>query len=85
MKYGGIGWDREACRSTFDIHEERLYALPAASSLDERGRILDHASFHDLAYGEWSRERSDRILALDDFMTGAGFQSRLSTDIEHDM
>ena len=56
-----------------------------ASSLDERGRILDHADFHDLAYGEWSRERSDRILALDQFMTGAGFEARLSTDIERDM
>ncbi len=56
-----------------------------ASSLDERGRILDHANFHDVAYGEWSRERSDRILALDEFMTGAGFQARLSADIERDM
>jgi 2-dehydropantoate 2-reductase len=56
-----------------------------ASSLDERGRILDLADFHDLAYGEWSRERSDRILALDQFMTGAGFEARLSTDIEREM
>jgi 2-dehydropantoate 2-reductase len=56
-----------------------------ASSLDERGRILDHANFHDLAYGEWNRDKSDRILALDEFMTGAGFQARLSTDIERDM
>ena len=56
-----------------------------ASSLDERGRILDHADFHHLAYGEWSRERSDRILALDQFMTGGGFEARLSTDIECDM
>ena len=49
-----------------------------ASTLDERGRILDQADFHDLAYGEWSRERSGRILALDQFMTGAGFNARLS-------
>jgi 2-dehydropantoate 2-reductase len=56
-----------------------------ASSLDERGRILDYADFHDLAYGEWNRERSARILALDQFMTGAGFEARLSTDIERDM
>jgi 2-dehydropantoate 2-reductase len=56
-----------------------------ASSLDDRGRILDHADFHDLAYGEWSRERSDRILALDRFMTGAGFEARLSTDVERNM
>lgn len=56
-----------------------------ASSLDERGRILDYADFHDLAYGEWSRERSGRILALDQFMTGAGFEARLSTDVEREM
>jgi 2-dehydropantoate 2-reductase len=56
-----------------------------ASSLDERGRILDQADFHDLAYGEWSGERSGRILAVDQFMTGAGFEARLSTDIERDM
>lgn len=56
-----------------------------ASTLDERGRILDQADFHDLAYGEWSGERTPRILALDQFMTGAGFEARLSTDIERDM
>jgi 2-dehydropantoate 2-reductase len=56
-----------------------------ASSLDERGRILDQADFHDVVYGEWSGERSRRILALDQFMTGAGFEARLSTDIQRDM
>ena len=56
-----------------------------ASTLDERGRIVDQADFHDLAYGEWSGERTARILALDEFMTGAGFQARLSADIERDM
>jgi len=56
-----------------------------ASTLDEQGRILDQADFHDLAYGEWSREKSSRILALDQFMTGAGFNARLSVDIERDM
>jgi len=56
-----------------------------ASTLDEQGRVLNQAGFHDLAYGEWSRERSGRILALDEFMTGAGFDARLSADIEQDM
>ncbi|HXY97376.1 MAG TPA: ketopantoate reductase family protein [Steroidobacteraceae bacterium] len=56
-----------------------------ASSLDERGRILDQADFHDLAYGEWSGERTTRILALDEFMRGAGFEARLSAEIERDM
>jgi 2-dehydropantoate 2-reductase len=56
-----------------------------ASTLDERGRIVDQADFHDLAYGEWSGERTARILALDELMTGAGFEARLSADIERDM
>jgi 2-dehydropantoate 2-reductase len=56
-----------------------------ASTLDQQGRILDQADFHDLAYGEWSHERSERILAVDRFMTGAGFGARLSADIERDM
>jgi 2-dehydropantoate 2-reductase len=56
-----------------------------ATTLDERGRILDQANFHDLAYGEWSGERSARIVALDQFMKGAGFDARLSTDIEREM
>ena len=56
-----------------------------ASTLDEQGRIVDQGNFHDLAYGEWSRERTARILALDEFMTGAGFDARLSADIERDM
>jgi 2-dehydropantoate 2-reductase len=56
-----------------------------ASTLDERGRIVDQADFHDLAYGEWNGERTARILALDEFMRGAGFEARLSADIERDM
>lgn len=56
-----------------------------ATTLDERGRILDQADFHDLAYGEWSGESSPRIGALDQFMTGAGFEARLSAEIERDM
>jgi 2-dehydropantoate 2-reductase len=56
-----------------------------ATSLDEQGRIVDQASFHDLAYGEWSGERSSRIAALDQFMRGAGFDARLSTEIEREM
>lgn len=56
-----------------------------ASTLDERGRILQQADFHDLAYGEWSGETTARIAALDQFMTGAGFEARLSAHIERDM
>lgn len=56
-----------------------------ATTLDERGRILDQGNFRDLAYGEWTGERSARILALDQFLRGAGFDARLSTEIEREM
>ncbi len=72
-------------RSRFGSHCVIGGVAKIASSLDERGRILDYADFHDLAYGEWSRERSGRILALDQFMAGAGFEARLSADVERDM
>ncbi|MBV8975362.1 MAG: 2-dehydropantoate 2-reductase, partial [Sinobacteraceae bacterium] len=56
-----------------------------ATSLDVRGHIINQAGFHDLAYGEWSGERSSRILALDEFMRGAGFAAQLSVQIEREM
>jgi 2-dehydropantoate 2-reductase len=56
-----------------------------ATSLDARGHIINQAGFHDLAYGEWSGERSSRILALDELMRGAGFEAQLSVQIEREM
>jgi len=75
----------DALRSRFG--EPRVIGGVAriATSLDEQGRILDQASFHDLSYGEWSGARSRRILALDEFMRGAGFDARLSLEIEREM
>jgi 2-dehydropantoate 2-reductase len=56
-----------------------------STTLDEQGRIVDRSDFHDLVYGEWSGEKSQRILNLDEFMRGAGFDARLSTEIERAM
>ena len=56
-----------------------------ASTLDEQGRILDQAGFHDLIYGEWGGERTSRILALHEFMRAPGFDARLSTEVEREM
>jgi 2-dehydropantoate 2-reductase len=56
-----------------------------ATSLGAQGQIVDQASFHDLAYGELSGEKSARIEALDQFLTGAGFDARLSSEIEREM
>jgi 2-dehydropantoate 2-reductase len=75
----------DALRSRFGAHHVIGGVARLATTLDERGRILDQASFHDLSYGEWSGERSDRIVALDEFVRGAGFDARLSTEIEREM
>ena len=75
----------DALRSRFGAGHVLGGVARIATTLDERGRILEQANFHDLAYGEWSGERSARIVALDQFMRGAGFDARLSTDIEREM
>jgi 2-dehydropantoate 2-reductase len=55
------------------------------TSVDEEGRILDQGGFHDLVYGEWSGARTARIVTLDRFLTGAGFDARLSVQVEREM
>jgi len=75
----------DALRSRFGAVHVLGGVARIATTLDERGRILEQANFHDLSYGEWSGERSARIAALDQFMRGAGFDARLSTDIEREM
>jgi 2-dehydropantoate 2-reductase len=75
----------DALRSRFGAVRVLGGVARIATTLDERGRILDQANFHDLSYGEWSGERTARIVALDQFMKGAGFDARLSTDIEREM
>jgi 2-dehydropantoate 2-reductase len=58
-----------------------------ATILREDGAIVQLAPFHELAYGEMSGEArpSERISELDRFMSGAGFDARLSTSIAHEM
>jgi 2-dehydropantoate 2-reductase len=75
----------DVLRSRFGAQRLLGGAARIAATLDERGRILNQANFHDLSYGEWSGEASDRIRAIDQFMQGAGFDARLSTDIEREM
>jgi 2-dehydropantoate 2-reductase len=75
----------DALRSRFGARHVIGGVARIATTLDERGRILDQGNFHDLAYGEWRGERSQRVLALDEFMRGADFDARLSEQIEREM
>ncbi len=60
-----------------------LCRIPA--QLDEAGRVVQMGKFHDLAYGEMDGSRTDRILALDAALRGAGFEARLTPGIEREM
>ncbi len=56
-----------------------------AARLDEQGRIVHFSQFHDLAYGEMDGTSSVRMVELDAFMQNAGFDARLSSQIEQKM
>lgn len=60
-------------------------ACKITASVDERGRIVQHNSLHDVAYGEMDGDASPRIQRLDHFMRDAGFDARLSGAIEREM
>jgi len=57
-----------------------------ASTLDRHGRIVQlTGGTQSLTYGERDGTRSERIAALDAALTGANFDTRLSTTIMRDM
>jgi 2-dehydropantoate 2-reductase len=56
-----------------------------AAALDDQGRIVQLSQFHDFVYGEMNGSRSERIEQLDAVMQNAGFDARLSSNIEQDM
>ena len=57
----------------------------AATILEDDGRIIQLSKLQDLAYGELDGKPSDRMLALDSFMTDAEFNARLSPVIAREM
>jgi 2-dehydropantoate 2-reductase len=56
-----------------------------AAVLDDQGRIVQLAEFHDLVYGEMNGAPSRRTDQLDAVMQGAIFNARLSPTIEREM
>jgi 2-dehydropantoate 2-reductase len=56
-----------------------------AATIDREGRIVQLATFQELAYGERDGSVSSRMEALDAFMQGAGFDARLSRSIGYEM
>lgn len=56
-----------------------------ATTLDDRGRIVQLAGFQELAYGERDGTASGRTDRLDAAMQGVGFDARLTPTIEREM
>ncbi|MHB8475857.1 MAG: ketopantoate reductase family protein [Steroidobacteraceae bacterium] len=60
-------------------------ACKIVGSVDDQGRVIQHHSIQEIAYGEMNGEDSPRIEGLDQFMRDAGFDARLSQTIEREM
>jgi 2-dehydropantoate 2-reductase len=56
-----------------------------AATIDDEGRIVQLARFHELSYGELSGAPSSRTEQLDAFMQGAGFNAKLTPAIAREM
>lgn len=56
-----------------------------AATVDDAGRIVQLAGFHELSYGEMSGAPSARLEAVDALMQGAGFTARLTPRIAGEM
>ena len=69
----------------FSPHNLVGCALKVATMLDEDGRVVQLTPLQDIAYGELDGEMTPRILALHNFMQGAGFSPRLSAEIRREM
>jgi 2-dehydropantoate 2-reductase len=69
----------------FDTHNLIGCILKVAAVLDGQGRIVQLSALQELAYGELDGSRSQRILELDAYMRGAGFDARISADIRREM
>ena len=60
-------------------------ACKVAAVVDEQGRIVQLSPLQQIVYGELDGSSSPRIIDLDAFMQGAGFETRLSMTIARDM
>jgi 2-dehydropantoate 2-reductase len=55
------------------------------TTLNEKGEIVQTSSAHDVRFGEWSGERTERTEALESLFAGANARFRLSERIAADM
>jgi 2-dehydropantoate 2-reductase len=60
-------------------------ACKIAATVDAKGGIVQLDHLHELAYGERDGTQSDRTDQLDAVLRGAGFDARLTPEIEREM
>jgi 2-dehydropantoate 2-reductase len=72
-------------RAAFGAHHVLGGVCIVATQLDENGRILQLNEMQELGYGELDGSISNRIREIDDTLQGAGFEARLSSNIELEM
>lgn len=75
----------DAIEARFGRHALMGCVCKIAAHLDPQGRIVQMNKLHSIAYGEMNADVTDRIRRLDKDMQGAGFDARLSPDIEREM
>jgi 2-dehydropantoate 2-reductase len=75
----------EILSARFGAHAVAGCACRIAVELDDEGRIVQLNPPNDMAYGEMDGSVSARMTALDAFMQGAGFNTRLSPVIAREM
>jgi 2-dehydropantoate 2-reductase len=75
----------DAIAARFGVNAVAGCVCKVATYVDDQNRIVQIASFQEIAYGEMNGEPSDRIARLDAFMRDAGFDAHLSRTIERDM
>ncbi|SEM97415.1 ketopantoate reductase [Mesobacillus persicus] len=55
------------------------------TTLDEQGKVIQTSPIHDLVFGEYSQEKTERIMKLQAAFEGTKANFRLSDNIEQDM
>ena len=56
-----------------------------STHLDDQGRVVQLSPVHELLYGELDGSTSERIRGLDEFLSDAGFDTRLSDRIVQEL
>ena len=72
-------------RSRFGAERVVGGVVRVSTHLDDQGRVVQLSPVHELLYGELDGSTSERIRGLDEFLSDAGFDTRLSDRIVQEL